>query len=235
MPRLGDVFRAYQLTISTKGDVSDQTVKSVKKWLTKKCQYVYAVIEYGAGKKHLHAAMYFKDPQDKKNLRDYVWSKLVRPYHPDSVGSIAVVIQVMPGDKWVKEYLHKEKDCEVLINDLPLPPEDGGHDDDETLNNFYPTQEQQDALMAAKGKEFPGDKFLNAHELHYRKWLDDKGYQASTIGNATQYWLWCVNFDRSMPRMRDSRSYVNMGLALDRYIRMDYELTNEEDNSIKNP
>lgn len=228
MPRLSDVFRAYQLTISTKGDVSEETTRKVTKWLSKKCKYVLAVAEVSSGKRHIHAAMYFDTPQNKKNLHDYVWRHFVQPHHEDSMGKYAVKVQVMPGSKWVQEYLHKDEHVEYLVNDLPKEEDP----DAVSLDTFYPTEEEQEALQAAVDKPFAGDRFLDGHEPEYKKYLEEKGL-TSCITTAVEYFLWRVNVDRSMPRMRDSRTYVNMGLALHRYISMDYTLTAEEESLVR--
>lgn len=219
-----DAFRAYQLTISPKGDISDVVVRRVRKWLSKTCLYVYAVIEgTSTGKRHLHAAMYFEDTKNKKQLQEYVW-KIVKVEHKDSIGKFAVKVQVMPGSNWVDEYLRKEKDVEVVINVLP--------EERDELLGFYPSAEDQEALIQATSQPFQGDRFLDLHEGEYKRYLERESV-VSTIGTATEYFLWRVNVDRTLPRLRDSRTYVNMGLALHRYISMDKSLTSEEESLIR--
>lgn len=228
MPRFKDVFRAYRLTISTKGDISEETQKKTKKWLDRTCKYVLCVVENNTGKRHLHAAMYFDEPKNKKQLQEYIWRHFVKPFHEDSMGKYAVLINVMYNSEWVETYLQKDETREVLLSHLP---------NEETpeavsLNEFYPTPEEQEALQAAKDKPSQSDSFLDIHEERYKLYLEHEGL-SSSITVATEYFLWRVNVDRSMSRLRDSRSYVNMGLALHRYITMDKNLTAEEHSLIR--
>lgn len=219
-------FRAYQITIRPKEVLQEETIRKIVKWMNKKCKHVLCVLEKHPVA-HIHAAMYFDQPQNKKSIQETVW-KMVKPLHPTSIGKYCVLVQVMPGSKWVNEYLSKQEDTDVLLE--LLPPEDA--DEEDRLDSFYPTPKEQEQLQAAKGKPFEGDRVLDVHEDRYKEYLDSKGL-GSTITNAVEYFLWRVNVDRSMPRIRDSRSYVSMGLALHRYISMDNTVTPEEESLIR--
>jgi len=127
------------LTISTKGDISDECIKAVVKHIRLTTVHAYVVTEHGeSGKLHLHAVMLYKDSRDSKKIQDNVWQRMVKPHHPDSIGRVAVKVQVCPGNKWYDEYLQKEQDVSVLLDTY----------DREASIDFFPTEAVQEALMA---------------------------------------------------------------------------------------
>lgn len=132
--------RAFQITISTKGDVSAETQDCLVNW-AKKQDYAYVVAEYGeSNRRHLHAVILFKESRLWKKIQENVWDRFVKPYHPDCIGRVAVKVQVCPGNKWYEEYLLKETGVEVLVDDY----------DPEAALSYFPTQAVQEALMATR-------------------------------------------------------------------------------------
>jgi len=134
--------RAFQLTVSVIGDISDECVKALVKHIKSTTVHSYVVTEHGTnGKLHLHAVLLYKDSRSSKKLHENIWDRQVKPYHPSSKGSVAVKIQVCPGNDWYDTYLQKESDCTVLLDN---------YDREEALA-YFPTPAVQEALMA-KGK-----------------------------------------------------------------------------------
>lgn len=131
--------RAFLLTVSVKGDISDDCQKSLVKHIRATTVHAYVVTEHGeSGKLHLHAVLLYKDPRCTKILQSNVWERQVKKFHPDSIGKIAVKVQVCPGNKWYDEYLQKEQDCTVLLDTY----------DREAALDFFPTEAVQESLMA---------------------------------------------------------------------------------------
>lgn len=131
--------RAFLLTVSTKGDISDECVKAVVKHIRLTTAQAYVVTEHGeSGKLHLHAVMLYKESRESKKIQDNVWQRMVKPYHSDSIGRVAVKVQVCPGNKWYDEYLQKEQGVSVLLDTY----------DRETSDEYFPTEAVQEALMA---------------------------------------------------------------------------------------
>lgn len=129
------------ITISTRGDVSAETQDLFIKWVKKTSEMGYVVAETGeSDKRHLHAVVLFKDPRLSKKLHENIWDRFVKPYHPDSIGRVAVKVQVCPGNDWYNEYLKKETGVEVLYD--AYDPADA--------ESYFPTREVQEALMATK-------------------------------------------------------------------------------------
>lgn len=131
--------RAFLLTISTKGDISDDCIKAVVKHIKATTVHAYVVTEHGeSGKLHLHAVMLYKDPRTARKLHENIWDRQVKPFHPDSLGRVAVKVQVCPGNKWYDEYLKKEQDVSVHLDTY----------DREAALDFFPTEAVQEALVA---------------------------------------------------------------------------------------
>lgn len=131
--------RAFQLTVSVKGDLSVESQEELTKWIRKNTLMHYIVIETGeSGRRHMHALMIFKDPRDPRKIKDNVWTRMVKPWHEDSIARIAVKVQVCPGNKWYQEYLQKESTRELISNTW----------NEEDALEFYPEPAVQEALMA---------------------------------------------------------------------------------------
>jgi len=131
--------RAFQLTVSVKGDLSVESQDELTRFIRKNTVMNYIVIETGeSGRRHLHALMIFKDPKDPRKLQGNVWRRMVQPWHEDSISRIAVKIQVCPGNKWYDEYLQKESTRELISNTW-------NKDDAE---QYFPSEEIQETLMA---------------------------------------------------------------------------------------
>lgn len=137
------ITRAHLLTVSTKGDLSDESIEKIVKWATKSTVHAYIVTEHGQnGKLHLHGALVFKEHTDAKATRQNVWARFVKPHHPDSIGAVAVRVQVMPGHKWYDEYLRKEAQVKVLLDTY----------DREAVTEYLPSSETQDVLQSISKK-----------------------------------------------------------------------------------
>lgn len=216
---MGEValVRAFNLTVSVKEDISDECVRAIKKWLTKNVTYVHCVLEQETSKRHLHAAIYFKEPRDKKKLRENLWDRQVKPFHPTSIGRVAVQIQAAPGRKWIDEYLQKENNVEVILSILP--------EDRSELDEYYPDEETQVMLRSAKDKTV--DVFYATHEVVYKEWLHENTWSSSTQ-TAHEYFSMRMFVRKDMRVIADSRRVHQMAVALHKYATETYKLTNLE-------
>lgn len=156
--------QSFLLTISTKTDISETCVEMIKRHVEGKCDYYHVVLERGSsGKLHLHAILLYPVSKDKKQLRNNFWIRYVKPSHADdgSIGSIAVKMQVAPGDKWYKEYLRKEEDVTVVATRW----------DDERVKSYFPDRDTQAVLQAAHGKG-SRDGWIASHVDDYKSKYD---------------------------------------------------------------
>jgi len=130
--------KSFLLTISVPGDISEDCVKQLVKYFRKATVHAYIVTELGESDRlHLHAVLVYKDPMLGKKIRENVWDRFVKKYHPDAKGSIAVKVQVCPGHKWYDEYLQKEGSKTVHLDTY----------DREKVTDYFPSIAVQEALQ----------------------------------------------------------------------------------------
>ena len=202
-------FRAFNVTISVREDISDECVAAVYKWIKKNAQFYYCVCESDTSKRHLHAMLLFAEIRNKKKMRENLWDRLVKPFHPTSVGRVALNIHVCPGRKWIDEYLIKEAGVEVI--GCHLPNESLG---DPSILTFFPTEAEQEKLMAAKDVVI--DLFYNKHEIAYKEYLKDRSFVSSSA-TAHEYFLHRMFVGKDMRVIADSRRVHQLSVALHRY------------------
>lgn len=216
---MGDqaLVQAFNLTVSVKDDISEECIKAIKKWLNKNVKWVHCVVEQETSKRHLHAALFFSEPRDKKKLRENLWERQVKPFHANSIGRIAVHIQAAPGRKWIDEYLQKEDNVEVILSVLP--------EDKAELDEYFPSEETQAILMSAKDKTV--DCFYATHEVVYKEWLHENTWVSSTQ-TAHEYLCMRMFVRKDMRVIADSRRCHQIAVALHKYSTDSYKLTNLE-------
>lgn len=153
-------IRAFLLTVSVKGDLSKDSEDKIVKWIRKNALMFYAVAETGeSGRRHLHACLVFKDPRDPKQLKDNVWHRFVKDHHPDSLPRIAVKVQACPGNKWYDEYLKKEKDVDVLLDNWNR----------EEAEDYFPTEQTQQALRTLASRKGEACPWLTEDVLNWEQ------------------------------------------------------------------
>lgn len=131
--------RAFQMTVSVKGDLSPECQEELVKFIRKNTVMHYIVIETGeTDRRHMHALLVFKSPRIARKIQCNVWDRFVKPFHSDSLARYAVKVQVCPGNKWYDEYLQKQSSREVLSDTW----------DREVAAEYFPTQAVQEVLMA---------------------------------------------------------------------------------------
>jgi len=132
-------FRAFLITLSPKQDITDVTVKQFVAYVKKKSIYSFVVTEVGDnGKKHLHAAVVWQMPVEKRNIFDY-WSKILVKDYEGSIGRYACKVTIMYNHNWYDEYLRKGGD--VVYDNYER----------DNVDQYFPTEEQQSRLCELKG------------------------------------------------------------------------------------
>lgn len=212
--------RAFNITISVKEDIDEQAVSKLKNWAVKKALYSYAVLENETSKRHFHACVFCLDPQNPKSIRDTLW-KLIKPFHPTSIGRFAVHIQACPGRKWIDEYLQKESSREIVINSLPADLDD--------LEEYFPDETTQELLKKKSEKHENNvvDLFYANHEVHYKEFLHEKSW-VSSIETALQYFQNRMYVKKDMRVIEDQRRLFQKAICLYRYASEDDSVSAEQ-------
>jgi len=193
--------RAFLLTISTKDDLSREAQTSVLKWIQKGTEMHHVVIETGqSGKRHLHAVLIYKADRDARRIQDNLWARHVHPHHSDSIGKVAVKVQVCPGNDWYSTYLKKERDVEVLSSTYdPVKAEE-----------YFPAPEIQELLMAKRAISASSSSKA-WWDKHVRAWTESP-YTDEPTGAFT-YVMACF-CDGTMNRIKRQRDIVDLARAL---------------------
>jgi len=195
--------RAFLLTISTRDDLSIEAQSSVLKWIQKGTEMHHVVIETGStGKRHLHAVLLYKANRDARKIQENLWARHVHPCHSDSVGRIAVKVQVCPGNDWYTTYLTKERDVEVLSTNY----------DPEQAEHYFPDAETQKALVAKRDVPgLPASSSKGWWDKHVLAWIESPFTDEST--GALSYLKQCF-LDGSINRIKRQRDAVDMAHSL---------------------
>lgn len=221
--------KSFQLTISTKTDVDQRVVDHVRAYCEKKCVFYHVVCEHGdSGKRHLHAMLLYEQPKQKKNIQDQIWKRFVKPYHVDdgSIGAVAVKVQVAPGDDWVREYLKKEEDHEVVTSKW----------DEQAVQSYFPDEHTQQLLQESAGKG-PADGWIASHLDDFKSSYKRDLYEGYRLEDVYEYCLkWYYEHKRD-PNTRILRERVGF---MHRFLNEDFRMrtsdrraimTDEEHNS----
>lgn len=221
-------LKAFNLTISVRGDIKEECVKAVMKIVKKQAIYFHACVERmtkegNPCKKHFHCCFFTREPLDGVKWKDNLWQRQVKKYHPDSIGKVAVQNQACPGDKWVREYLTKTGENAELV-EMQLP------NDLDDLKEFYPTEEEQNKLQELSKRVY--DSFYATHEVEYRTWMEERSWH-STAQTAMEYFHYRMFVLKDMPVNADSRKVHQWAVALHRYTTEDYKLTPRELRSMQ--
>jgi len=194
--------RAFLLTVSTKGDISPECIKALASHFCKTTDYAYVVTEHGdTGKLHLHAVLLYKDPRHSKKLHENIWDRYVKPHHPDSIGKVAVKVQVCPGNKWYDDYLKKETDCTVVMDSY----------DREAAESYFPSPEVQEVLMAAGNRKSVSSSCNQWWDKHVAAWIESPF--TNTPDGALCYMKQCWRNGTS-PIIKDPRHSTHVARAL---------------------
>lgn len=218
-------LRAFKLTYSVPGDISEQSVGLIKRWAEKNADMHHLVIERGeSGKKHLHGLVCLPKAIIKRNVQDDHWKRFIKPFHPDAKQRCAVHVDVLYNSVWRDEYLKKEADHVVVSTDY----------DDERSSEYYPDQATQDRLQAIAAASGASDTFYASHAVSFQAWFDGEYHSepgprvAITIAHGIEYFYYRMHVAKDMQVMIDERRIRQMGHALYRYVTSSKELSFED-------
>lgn len=215
-------LRGYKLTVSTKFDVSDETVGRIVKYVKKNAEMAYVVIERGdSGVRHLHALLCLKKEICKRNLEDYVWRHFVSSCNEGCQQKWAVRADVLYDSGWRDWYLSKEEGREVIYEDF----------DDGKIEQFYPSSEIQARLQAIRDVNNASDSYIAGHADRFKEWNKREGPGPSrdvTRARCLEYFYWRMYGEKDMKVVMDPRRVRQMAGSLYRYVTSDLSLDFED-------
>lgn len=200
MPREILDTKTFLLTVSVPGHLSRDTVGMIEQWVRKRTLHAYVVVERGStDREHLHAVLVFKDPMLACKIRENVWDRYVKKFHPDAIGRRAVLCTVQYDHSWYDEYLKKETGARVIVDTY----------DREKITDFFPTKEVQEELVSRAAKRHAGDPGMLEHLERWKTFTED-----STKESALRYFKTRMYIERDMMIITDKKRLVDKALAL---------------------
>lgn len=145
--------RTFKCTISVVGDISEQCVTAMKKYMKTACAFAYGVVEHGkTGKAHLHALLVYDTAMHGKKLQENINKRYVKQQgHPEAKNGLATVVTVQYDHDWYDEYLKKETGVQVIYDKY----------DRDVVSGFFPTKEVQAALQERANPKYDPYKRLD--------------------------------------------------------------------------
>lgn len=209
-------FHTWEITVSTVEDFDEDSARAVVAYLKKKCRYGFVAYECSR-KWHLHAAVCFKQPMEKKHFEETIWEKIEK-YHPTSKKRIALVSVVQYDHMWRDDYLRKSADTKVLWDDYKS----------EDYAKFFPTQEEQDELKLAKetktmaAKDTKDPRFTRYLQM-WTEYSTNDTYEA-----AVKWFKYAMYVEQTIQVIPDKRRLCQLAFALHEMRTKTIELCHEE-------
>jgi len=195
-------LHTWEITISTVEDFDEDCARAVVAYFKKKCRYGFVAYECSR-KWHLHAAVCFKQPMEKKHFEETIWQK-VEKYHPTSKKRMALVSVVQYDHMWRDDYLRKSKDTKVLWDEYKS----------EDYAKFFPSQEEQDELKLAKetktmaAKDTKDPRFTRYLQM-WTEYSTDETYEG-----AVKWFKYAMYVEQTIMVIPDKRRLCQLAFAL---------------------
>jgi len=208
-------FHTWLITLSPREDIDRTCAEEVVKYLKCKCRYGYVVLEHAA-KWHLHAAVCFKSPIEKKHFEATIWSKIEK-FHSSSIKRIALKSTVQFNHDWHTQYLQKDSNRIVIWNKYDI----------DDYSKFFPTEEEQVELQLAKDAKAPMaaesvDPYYARLEREWEEYSPEVSYE-----EAVKFLQYSMYVSRTARVISDQRRLHQTAFALFKYRAHDISLSVE--------
>jgi len=205
-----DKVKSYAVTFRPLDGVTDDQVSKFSKWVRKACAFYHVVTEKTMAERHVHAGLFLKTECTRSNI-----VQRMMQLFPDLSAQEKRVfrsgIKIMYNKDFIKTYLDKDDDTEVIVSSLP----EAGH-----MESYFPPKPQAPESRDKKCS-------IYYHELE-RLWYAHTpvAYEIHTL-NARNF-LFNVMYNlRVLPVIRDDKQIVQTARHLVRWLNKATESTIE--------
>ncbi len=149
-------YRSFAFTIRPRNGVNDKLLEDAISWIQKQ-DYGFMVTEMALEAKHIHGQIWINNPRAKGTVAlslERLQERSDPEWDPASKKVLRRGVRIAYNKDFVEEYLSEDKTGSTI--EYNNPPED----EDE----FYPSQEEQDAVM---NEAHAADKRLHRLSLMY--------------------------------------------------------------------
>ena len=180
------VYRAWAITIRPRNGISDERVSDYIDWIEKspKVAGSYGVCEKLAEERHLHLAVFFTEGRRKGDVNKQIERIFQRRVVED--GELKVLrsgTRIMYNDDFMKKYLDKNDDTEVVVNNVPPDTQE-----------YYPTDEEQEAVKSQKNAV---DQFFHSLNVKFSSWRGDRCNDIQMV----RWWFGFAMYDEKSIRV----------------------------------
>lgn len=197
------VYRAWAITIRPRNGISDERVSDYINWIEKSPKIVgaYGVLEKLAEERHLHLAVFFDEGRRKGDVN----KQAERIFQKRSVedGELKVLrsgTRIIYSDDFVKNYLDKNDDTEVVINNVPCDAVD-----------YYPSADEQ---AGAKAQKNACDQYFHSLSVKFDAWLGERCNDEQMV----RWWFGFAMFEeKSIRVITDTKKLNQIISALYKY------------------
>lgn len=193
-------FTTFAITLRPLQGVTDNDVDFFTKWCVKHTKHHYIVTEKLDHERHLHAAVFLKNPVTHSNL----CTTLVRLYkHLDTEEKkvFRSGIKIMYNIDWIKNYLSKGDDTVIISKELP---------EAHYLEQYFP-----EALPAKKGPSSCNPYYANLQKLWYEY---QPTYQEINTITARDFLFKLMYKEDRIKILRDDKTISQTARHLVRYL-----------------
>lgn len=197
------VYKAWAITVRPRNGISDERVSDYKDWIEKspKIDGAYGVLEKLAEERHLHLAVFFSEGRRKGDVNKQIERIfLKRPVEDGELKVLRSGTKIMYSDDFIKNYLDKNDETQVVINVVPQ----------DTLA-YYPTPEEQEAV---KSQSRAVDQYFHSINEKYTSWLGDRMNDIQMV----KWWMGIAMYeDKTIRVITDPRKLGQIIESLYRY------------------
>lgn len=178
-------YRSFGITLRTKVGINNSHIKEFERWLKKQPYYAY-VFEKEEEERHIHAQIWLTEPRTRGNIKKPLDRHIINNYAKDEfVLRFASNVRIAYNNEFLDEYLQKENSFE-LYNPPP----------DEEIYDYYPTEEEQEAVQQrAKSKNgwlLELEALWKIHATDHQKALPNIFNVASFLEKIAELDLWRI-------------------------------------------
>lgn len=189
--------KSYCITIRPKDGISNQQIIDYQAWVAKKTEYSYTVTEKEHTERHIHSAIFFKEPQRIDNVKRSIIGLLKLS---DTEKRVAVCIKSMYSHDWLS-YCKKGDSTQVIHSNLP---------EEHMLEAYFTTSTDRSSKKSTK---------LTFYSKLESLWYEQRTPADEVNPRTCRDFLFKLMYhDRVIEPLRDDRTIIQVSRHLSRYI-----------------
>lgn len=113
-------YSSYALTIRPRNGITQEQIRSVCDWISKRSTYYHVVTEKLDHERHIHAGLFLRQPVTRSNMQTNL-TRLGQSLGLDSdeMKVLNAGLKIMYSADWIFNYLDKDDSTQVVLDNLP--------------------------------------------------------------------------------------------------------------------